>query len=493
MVRVDDRDDHQRADGDDRPPEDALPADGVVAALVDRVVLVEQPRDGAIGQERPRRERAADPRPRPTDRRRRRRPRRSGCRTPRQHARPDPAIRFMLGSGSSDQLGTRARSRTSPSDIEPRVVLPAVRFAPGAAVEYDFASRDPHPDRDQRAFCTTGASVHWWPPCRTTRRVVGIRGRHLKPFRDFLPTGARRPDTAARRGEQVEADVQEDRPREIARAQRHHARNGAHGRRAPARRPRCRASGSSNGWARANASAEIATAATGVIRRRRARSSRPRNRSSSHTGAIRPATSAISASFTPRALWSSCTTSWCWLREVDERVHQEHERDLERDADAITHASRSRTVKPKSARSVPRPLRRLTSTQIATHPPNWPRKLRPAVSAPRAGGVVVGDREPDRREHQAGEDPAEVHPEEVAEAPGGRSLHRNAPFRRQRAIHRPRLPTTPTPLTDTGLVETGGRLANGRTSRPKRPRNGRTWSTGLPRSMDPHHTDWERT
>ena len=156
------------------PSEDALPAD----ACGRRPRRPRRPRGAATGR-RDRARSGRDPRTRPADSP----PATDGsspAATPSSirvsdtstacQARPrEPFHCSAEWRSDADQLGTRARSRTSPSDIDAAVVLPAVRFAPGAAVEYDFASRDPHPDRDQRAFCTTGASVHWWPPCRITR------------------------------------------------------------------------------------------------------------------------------------------------------------------------------------------------------------------------------------------------------------------------------------------------------------------------------------
>ena len=67
--------------------------------------------------------------------------------------------------------GASVRGSSELQDLAQRhragVVLPAVRFAPRAAVKNNLAPCDPHTDRDQGTFRTSCATVHPWPPCRS--------------------------------------------------------------------------------------------------------------------------------------------------------------------------------------------------------------------------------------------------------------------------------------------------------------------------------------
>ena len=146
-------------------------------------------------------------------RRRWRRPRRSGCRTRSTACQawtasaslPRSAESVELCAAMQAQLGTRASSRTSPSDITP--VSSCQLLASHRAQRWNTTSRPAIRMRIviERAFCTTSASVHWWPPCRVTRgssarsaRTEAIAGRFFsnRRRRGLVTCGAPRPSSA---------------------------------------------------------------------------------------------------------------------------------------------------------------------------------------------------------------------------------------------------------------------------------------------------------
>ena len=87
----------------------------------------------------------------------------------------------------SAQLGTRASSRTSPSVMTP--VSSCQLFASHRAQRWNTTSRPAIRIRIviERAFCTSCASVHWWPPCRVTRGSSARSVEELKRTRQVFP------------------------------------------------------------------------------------------------------------------------------------------------------------------------------------------------------------------------------------------------------------------------------------------------------------------
>ena len=186
------------------------------------------------------------------------------------------------------------------------------------------------------------------------------------------------------------------------RAHRDRTRDARPGRTGRARSRRCPSSGRAPGARARTRAPRSATAITGENRRRSDRSSRPRNRSSSQTGATRPAKSASRARWTPRGD----------LEILDDVLGAGCRRDGRSGRPSATSTisspiaghdhTRGRGVHDEPEIGVAAfrgPCGGSPTPDARIQPPNWPTRREPGGECTGVAGCVAGDPVADARQN----------------------------------------------------------------------------------------------